>query len=210
MTTTFKVDYATLVRQAVIGAFKKLNPRDEIKNLVMFVVWLGSILTTFWLFVDFSSCNLQIQNCTVATNLGEGIRWNGSSSYALAVSNSIVWANGDDLVNFPTNAAGTLSNVWYCDTQNGDNLNTNGCISADPLFVNPPSDYHEKSIGGHWTTNGWLRDSVTSPCVNAGDPHTPYNLEPEPNGKRVNMGRYGNTPEATLSPVVKGTFVKLR
>jgi len=60
MTTTFKVDYATLVRQAVIGAFKKLNPRDEIKNLVMFVVWLGSILTTFWLFVDFSSFNLQI------------------------------------------------------------------------------------------------------------------------------------------------------
>jgi K+-transporting ATPase ATPase B chain len=60
MTTTFKVDYATLVRQAVIGAFKKLNPRDEIKNLVMFVVWLGSILTTFWLFIDFSSFNLQI------------------------------------------------------------------------------------------------------------------------------------------------------
>jgi len=30
----------------VIGAFKKLNPRDEIKNLVMFVVWLGSIWTT--------------------------------------------------------------------------------------------------------------------------------------------------------------------
>jgi K+-transporting ATPase ATPase B chain len=49
-----------LVRQAVIGAFKKLNPRDEIKNLVMFVVWLGSILTTLWLFVDFSSFNLQI------------------------------------------------------------------------------------------------------------------------------------------------------
>jgi len=60
MSTTFKIDYSSLVRQAVIGSFKKLNPRDEIKNLVMFVVWIGSILTTLWLFVDFSGFNLQI------------------------------------------------------------------------------------------------------------------------------------------------------
>jgi K+-transporting ATPase ATPase B chain len=58
--TTFKVEYSSLVRQAVIGAFKKLNPVDEIKNLVMFVVWLGSVATTIWLFFDFSSFNLQI------------------------------------------------------------------------------------------------------------------------------------------------------
>jgi len=60
MSTTFKIEYSSLIRQAVWGAFKKLNPRDEIKNLVMFVVWIGSILTTAWLFVDFSSFNLQI------------------------------------------------------------------------------------------------------------------------------------------------------
>ena len=58
--TTFKIEYSSLVRQAVFGAFKKLHPRDEIKNLVMFVVWLGSIATTIWLFFDFSSFNLQI------------------------------------------------------------------------------------------------------------------------------------------------------
>src|ERR1700690_885906 len=60
MSTTFKIEYSSLVRQAVFGSFKKLNPRDEIKNLVMFVVWLGSIATTVWLFFDFSSFNLQI------------------------------------------------------------------------------------------------------------------------------------------------------
>ena len=60
MSTTFQIDYTSLVRQAVIGAFKKLHPRDEIKNLVMFVVWLGSIATTIWLFFDFSGFNLQI------------------------------------------------------------------------------------------------------------------------------------------------------
>jgi len=60
MSTTLNINYSSLVRQAVIGAFKKLDPRDEIKNLVMFVVWIGSVLTTIWLFVDFSSFNLQI------------------------------------------------------------------------------------------------------------------------------------------------------
>jgi potassium-transporting ATPase ATP-binding subunit len=60
MSTTFKIEYSSLVRQAVIGSFKKLHPRDEIKNLVMFVVWLSSILTTVWLFVHFSSFNLQV------------------------------------------------------------------------------------------------------------------------------------------------------
>src|ERR1019366_6077623 len=58
--TKVEFKYSELFRQAVIGAFKKLHPRDEIKNLVMFVVWLGSILTTLWLFVAFSSFNLQI------------------------------------------------------------------------------------------------------------------------------------------------------
>ena len=58
--TTFKVEYSSLVRQAALGAFKKLHPRDEIKNLVMFVVWLGSIATTIWLLFDFSGFNLQI------------------------------------------------------------------------------------------------------------------------------------------------------
>src|SRR5271157_1979497 len=60
MSTTLKIEYSSLVRQAIIDSFKKLNPRDEIKNLVMFVVWIGSILTTIWLFIDFSSFNLQI------------------------------------------------------------------------------------------------------------------------------------------------------
>jgi len=35
---------------AIIDSFKKLNPRHQIKNPVMFVVWVGSALTTgFWI-----------------------------------------------------------------------------------------------------------------------------------------------------------------
>ncbi|HTT57937.1 MAG TPA: potassium-transporting ATPase subunit KdpB [Opitutaceae bacterium] len=62
MTTKVAFSYKSLARQAVIDAFKKLHPRDEIKNLVMFVVWLGSIATTIFLFLpgEFSRFNLQI------------------------------------------------------------------------------------------------------------------------------------------------------
>jgi|SRR5579862_635827 len=51
MSTKVDFSYKALFRQAAIDAFKKLHPREEIKNLVMFVVWLGSIWTTIILFL---------------------------------------------------------------------------------------------------------------------------------------------------------------
>src|SRR5262245_33837500 len=35
-----------ILRQAVLDAFKKLGPRRQVRNPVMFVVYVGSILTT--------------------------------------------------------------------------------------------------------------------------------------------------------------------
>ena len=35
-----------IVKQAVVDSFKKLGPRQQMKNPVMFVVWVGSMLTT--------------------------------------------------------------------------------------------------------------------------------------------------------------------
>jgi K+-transporting ATPase ATPase B chain len=62
MSTKVEFKYSELFRQAVIDSFKKLHPRDEIKNLVMFVVWLGSIWTTVILFLpgQFTLFNVQI------------------------------------------------------------------------------------------------------------------------------------------------------
>src|SRR5256886_14806545 len=36
----------TIVRQAIIDSFRKLTPRRQVRNPVMFVVYVGSILTT--------------------------------------------------------------------------------------------------------------------------------------------------------------------
>src|SRR5271168_2893898 len=62
MSTKVEFKYSQLFGRAVIEAFKKLNPRDEIKNLVMFVVYLGSIWTTVFMFLpgQFNLFNVQI------------------------------------------------------------------------------------------------------------------------------------------------------
>lgn len=60
-------------------------------------------------------------------------------------------------------------------------------------------DCHEQSTAGRWTSEGWVTDAADSPCIDAGDPASEFGLEPTPNGGRINMGAYGNTPQASNS-----------
>jgi K+-transporting ATPase ATPase B chain len=45
-TLQFSLFERNIVKQAVVDSFKKLSPRQQMKNPVMFVVWVGSLLTT--------------------------------------------------------------------------------------------------------------------------------------------------------------------
>ena len=45
-TTTFSLFEREIVKQAVVDSFRKLSPQQQMKNPVMFVVWIGSVLTT--------------------------------------------------------------------------------------------------------------------------------------------------------------------
>jgi len=100
-----------------------------------------------------------------------------------------------------------------------------GNIDKDPLFAKPgywidindpnsvaepndpnaiwiDGDYHLKSEVGRWDPNSesWVVDDVTSPCIDAGDPNSPNGDEPQPNGGIINIGAYGGTAEASMSP----------
>jgi predicted outer membrane repeat protein len=90
---------------------------------------------------------------------------------------------------------------------------------VDPCFVDPgywdpngtaddpdddfwvEGDYHLKSQAGRWDpkSQSWVKDDVTSPCIDTGDPNSPVGDEPEPNGGRINLGAYGGTAEASKS-----------
>ncbi|MBR2920291.1 MAG: hypothetical protein IKC27_02925 [Kiritimatiellae bacterium] len=60
-------------------------------------------------------------------------------------------------------------------------------------------DVHARSKGGRWTADGFLKDKVHSPSIDAGDPDASYGGEPKPHGRRLNLGRYGGTEEASRS-----------
>jgi hypothetical protein len=128
-----------------------------------------------------SSSNPTITNCTFsgnsASNSGGGMT-NYSSNPTLA--NCILWGNtatnGSQIFN-----SSSTPTVSFSDVQGG--WAGTGNINANPLFVN--------------AAGGDLHLLPNSPCINAGDPNSDFGLEPEPDGGRIDMGAYGNTPEAT-------------
>ncbi len=141
-------------------------------------------------------------NLSPGTNGGNAVYVEGST---VEVVDSIFWGNsgGDD---FYLDAASTLS-VRYTLSQEG--WTGTGNLSLDPLFANPAAgDYHLRSRGGRWdpALATWVVDAVDSPAIDAGDPASPYANEPAPNGGRINLGAYGNTPEASRTAGTNALF----
>jgi parallel beta-helix repeat protein len=121
-------------------------------------------------------------NCTLAGNAATNGNAFGFDSFdhsrpsSIGIISSIIWNGGDEFWN---NDGSTIS-ITYSDVYGG--WTGEGNIFGDPLFIKSSDDYHLSS---------------DSPCIDAGDPNSDYSNEPQPNGSRVNMGRYGNTPEAS-------------
>ncbi|MHC4565963.1 MAG: hypothetical protein ACYTE3_09410 [Planctomycetota bacterium] len=155
----------------------------------------GSILTNFviegsLIGVFIAGSSPTISNVTIVNNKY------GIKAYVGAkpdISNSIFWNNpGGDLL--------------WCEarfSRTSEAAPGQGNITDDPLFVDPNAgDYHVFSERGrYWPEHDiWVLDQVTSPCVDGGDQNAYPSDEPVPNGARVNMGAYGGTAQASMSP----------
>jgi len=160
----------------------------------------GALMTRFYYAparIKWESINLL--SCTLVFNSsagGQGIIYTDSTN---TMVNCIYWGN----VSSPSSniVYGSGASVSYSDIEGGWTGEGTNNINVDPQFVDPANgDFHLKSRAGHWTTNGWVSDAIWSPCIDAGDPSSDYSNEPMPNGGRVNMGAYGNTPQASKSP----------
>ncbi len=142
---------------------------------------------------------LTLARCTVADNKGAGI---SIGSGTLAVRDSIIWGNA---LGGLVNGAGAAA-AYTCLQELSAGV---GNFSADPLFVDPAAgEYHLMSTVGSWHDGAWTPDAFLSPCIDAGDPAADWTAEPKPNRGRVNLGAYGNTPEASRSP--QGTVFRAR
>jgi hypothetical protein len=120
-----------------------------------------------------------IENCTFTRNtagkFGGGIAL--STYNYTAIKNTIIWNNSPDSINGPVNE------LTFSDIQGGFTGVEN--INLDPLFKDP--------------SNKDFRLQLQSPCISTGDPRSDCSRQPQPNGGRINMGVYGNTPDATIA-----------
>ena len=167
----------------------------------------------------YCACEQTLRNCTFSGNRadeGSGLAcdWCGAEEASnIKITNCIFWDGGDEIFN----GDGSKIDVTYSDVQGtwpGEgNINTDPCF-ADPGYWDPSGtphdanddfwvdgDYHLKSQAGRWEPEilSWVQDSVTSRCIDAGNPTSPIGYEPFPNGGIINIGAYGGTPEASKS-----------
>jgi hypothetical protein len=146
------------------------------------------IITNSFMGVFIADSSPAISNLTIVNNKYGIEAYAGSEA---DISNCILWNNTDgDL--FGCRAS-------YSCVERGDEDD----ITNDPLFVDPDNgDFHISSERGrYWPQfDIWVLDKFTSPCIDAGDPKAKVMNEPIPHGSRINIGAYGGTTEASLSP----------
>ena len=163
----------------------------------------------------------EVVNNTIVQDVGEAVRVQ-SGSVGLQVRNNVIAVGagtaislaGDSVINFRSDynnlfviGSGRLAAVealsftsladWFFEFGQDQHSQT-----TDPLFVDP--DGADNLLGYVGGADHGLDDNFHvqngSPLIDAGDPSSPFGLEPAPNGGRVNIGADGNTPSANPSP----------
>ncbi len=152
--------------------------------------------------------SLILNNLTITENTAQkdgGAIFLAAGNY-LEIYNTIIWHNrayllptevlnkksSADTIYIQYSDIDTLFWDWIGGTSIQDAQyafeNGEGNSSDDPLFNNPlQNDYSLQK---------------ESPCIDKGRPFDDYNLEPQPNGDRINMGAYGGTGKATSRGIV--------
>lgn len=131
---------------------------------------------------------IDVRNNIVHSTAGYGLRVEAASQpgYTSDYNNYFATGSGgvafqgkgfDDLYDWQVEAESDLHSLGRTDL---------APTLDDPLFVNASvNDY--RSLGN-------------STSIDAGDPTFAFSLEPLTNGNRINLGAYGNTTQATISP----------
>ncbi len=184
--------------------------------------------------LDVVNCTFAYNFTASANNVSAGIDVGGSNSRA-NIRNSIFYGAqktaslkcGKDICV----SSGATANIDYCLFEE----NSTACISgagtinkgANNVFGNPrfaravTANEIASIMVNNGTYYGYAADAYENVfskadvhalslkrAVDMGDPAFPYDNEPKPNGRRINLGFYGNTPEA--SRTLSGTQLIVR
>jgi parallel beta-helix repeat protein len=161
-----------------------------------------------------SGTAMQMRNNIFWDSAGYDVRVDSSSPTALSSDYNLFYSTGSGVGLLGTTINQTLS-TWQL-TTSGDA----DSISADPVFVNPANgDFHEQSTIGsfHGASLAPVLNAITnlpttpalpsptadqnqSPAIDRGSPADSVGAEPAPNGAYINLGAFGGTSQASLSP----------
>lgn len=152
---------------------------------------------------------IHLRNNIVWTQTGYGVYIDPTSQAGFTSDYNLLRATGAAHVGYWQGARATLDD-WRFAAFTDQNS-----FSADPLFVDPDGaddilgatsgtddNFHEQSSVGSFrpATGLFEPDAMHSPAIDRGAASDPATNEPVPNGGYVNLGAYGNTAQASLSP----------
>lgn len=157
-------------------------------------------------------CDQLISNNTIVGNIS-ATRGGALSQCLGTVRNNIIAYNEATLAGGIFGPSRNSYNAFW--TNGGGHFGGGAVSGAGDSVVNPEfvtegfwqddawvdGDYHLRSQAGRWdpARRQWVQDGSTSPCIDAGDPGSSWVTELWPHGRRVNLGAYGATPEASWS-----------
>ncbi|MCC5830830.1 MAG: right-handed parallel beta-helix repeat-containing protein, partial [Phycisphaeraceae bacterium] len=130
--------------------------------------------------------------------------WNGQSRTSLAAWRNSAFTDGsslarDPLFVNPAGADGILGAVPGVTDGRDDNFHLMSTAGSHRNAALAP--VRDLTTGrAVWLTPAIIADDRSSPGVDRGHPGSPFALEPDYNGGFINLGAYGNTHLASLSP----------
>lgn len=190
------------------------NDVYEIDNCTFAYNYVGQMAA-----VTVPACVLKVKNSIFHANVGAtGVSGNPS-------------IGGVDIASSKTNAVLEVSysmfdgeGTNYVSAVTEEPVEVSNCIYGDPLFVTtteafaelagvdltklPRAEKNYTHPSDEVACSYDVHETHRSPAVDAGDPASDYRREPSPNGRRVNLGAYGNTSEAALSKAGLVLFVQ--
>ena len=146
--------------------------------------------------------------CTIVNNIiftrGAGM----TAIYAANPSGSITSDYNDIYVTDGAIAGNWLGPRATLSSWQQVSLRDTHSISVDPRFVDGATNFHLRSTVGSYrgtpftapSGGSFVNDADLSFCIDGGDPAAGYSLEQLPNGGRLDLGAFGNTPDASLTP----------
>lgn len=167
-------------------------------------------------------CSGLICSNTIVGNVASGVGGGLSRCGGTVCNNIIAYNEASQAAGIYGPSSQTYNTFW---TNTGGNFGGNAVAGTGDAVVNPQfavegswdgdvwtdGDYHLKSQIGRWDPEArqWILDGVTSPCIDAGDPGSDFSAELWPHGRRINIGAYGGTAQASWSSSGVGLLADL-